>query len=89
MGAALQRVEQLGALVLMRTWLFNGNVGRFHSAPRPWTTWHAPLLGPFFMHRHKVLSQHGPSATIKRGMTDEEARAYRIRPKVALPFAAP
>lgn len=28
------------------------------------------------MKRHKVLSQHGPSATSRRGMTEEEARAY-------------
>lgn len=75
-GAALQRVERLAALVLMSTWLFNGDVGRFHSSPRPWTTWHAPLLGPFFMRRHKVLSQHGPAAISKRGMSDDEARAY-------------
>lgn len=75
-GAALQRVERLGALVLMSTWLFNGHVGRFHSTPRPWTTWHAPLIGPFLMKRHKVLSQHGPSAISKRGMSEREARAY-------------
>jgi len=75
-GAALQRVERLSALVLMSTWLFNGLVGRFHASSRPWTTWHAPLLGPFFHRRHKVLSQHGPSAISRRGMTDDEARAY-------------
>lgn len=75
-GAALQRVERLDALVLMNTWLFNGYVGRFHSSPRPWTTWHAPLIGQFFMKRHKVLSHHGPSAVSQRGMTAEEARAY-------------
>ena len=75
-GAALQRVERLDALVLMNTWLFTGYVGRFHSSPRPWTTWHAPLIGQFFMKRHKVLSHHGPSALTQRGMTPEEARAY-------------
>jgi haloalkane dehalogenase len=75
-GAALQRVEQLGALVLMSTWLYNGGVGRFHASPRPWTTWHAPLIGQFFMKRVQVLSQHGPSAITKRGMTPEEAHAY-------------
>jgi pimeloyl-ACP methyl ester carboxylesterase len=75
-GAALQRVERLSALVLMNTWLFTGFVGRFHSSPRPWTTWHAPLIGQFFMKRHKVLSQHGPSVTSKRGLSPEEARAY-------------
>lgn len=75
-GAALQRLERLAALVLMNTWLFTGFVGRFHASPRPWTTWHAPLIGQFFMKRHKVLSQHGPSATTRRGMTPEEARAY-------------
>jgi haloalkane dehalogenase len=75
-GAALQRVERLGAMVLMSTWLFNGEAGRFHSSPRPWTTWHAPLLGPFFHRRHKVLSQHGPSAISRRGMSEAEARAY-------------
>ena len=75
-GAALQRLERLSALVLMNTWLFTGYVGRFHSSPRPWTTWHAPLIGQFFMKRHKVLSQHGPSATSRRRMTEEEGRAY-------------
>ena len=75
-GAALQRPERLAALVLMNTWLFTGYVGKFHSSPRPWTTWHAPLIGQFLMKRHKVLSQHGPSATSRRGMTDLEARGY-------------
>src|SRR5258708_38592095 len=60
----------------MNTWLFTGLLSKFHLSPRPWTTWHAPLIGPFFMRRHKVLSQHGPSATPRRGMSDEEARGY-------------
>lgn len=75
-GAALQRIERLSALVLMNTWLFTGLLSKFHLSPRPWTTWHAPLTGPFFMRRHKVLSQHGPSATSRRGMSETEARAY-------------
>ncbi|MEO8025553.1 MAG: alpha/beta fold hydrolase [Bryobacteraceae bacterium] len=75
-GGALQRIERLSGLVLMNTWLFTGLVGRFHASPKPWTTWHAPLIGQFFMKRHKVLSQHGPSATTARGMSDDEARAY-------------
>lgn len=75
-GAALQRVERLAGMALMSTWLFNGYVGRFHSSPRPWTTWHAPLLGPFFHRRQKVLSQHGPSVITKRGMTELEAGGY-------------
>jgi len=75
-GAALQRVERLAALVLMNTWLCTGDVGRFHASPRPWTTWHAPLIGQFFMKRHKVLSQHGPSVTSRRGLSVAEARAY-------------
>jgi len=75
-GAALQRIERLAALVLMNTWLFTGYVGRFHSSPRPWTTWHAPLIGQFFMKRHKVLAHAGPSLTTRRGMTETEARGY-------------
>lgn len=75
-GAALGRIEQLDALVLMNTWLFTGSVGTFHSSPRPWTTWHAPVIGQYLMKRHKVLSGHGPSATSRRGMSDDEARAY-------------
>jgi len=75
-GAALQRVERLAALVLMNTWLFTGYVGRFHSSPRPWTTWHAPLIGQFFMKRYKVLSHGGPANTTQRGMTETEARGY-------------
>jgi len=75
-GAALERLERLSALVLMNTWLFTGYVGKFHSSPRPWTTWHAPLIGQFFMKRVKVLSHQGPAAVSRRGMTPEEARAY-------------
>jgi len=75
-GAALQRVERLAALVLMNTWLFTGHVGRFHTSPRPWTTWHAPLIGQFFMKRHKVLSHHGPSVTSRHGLSTAEALAY-------------
>lgn len=75
-GAALQRVERLSGVVLMNTWLFTGLVSRFHASPRPWATWHAPLIGPFLMRRHKVLSHHGPTATSRRGMTDAEGRAY-------------
>ena len=75
-GAALQRIERLWALVLMNTWLFTGLISKFHASPKPWTTWHAPLIGQFFMKRHKVLSQHGPTATTVRGMSAEEARAY-------------
>jgi pimeloyl-ACP methyl ester carboxylesterase len=75
-GAALQRLDRLGAMVLMNTWLFTGFLSKFHTSPKPWTTWHAPLIGQYFMKRHKVLSQHGPSATTVRGMTDDEARAY-------------
>ena len=75
-GAALQRVERLRALVLMNTWLFTGYVGAFHSSPRPWTTWHAPLIGQYLMKRVKVLSQHGPSVLTQRGMSEVEAAAY-------------
>jgi len=75
-GAALQRVERLAALVLMNTWLFTGHVGKFHSSPRPWTTWHAPIIGQFFMKRHKVLSHAGPAAISKRGLSETEGRAY-------------
>ena len=75
-GAALQRLNRLHSLVLMNTWVFTGLVGKFHSSPKPWTTWHAPLIGQFFMKRHKVLSHHGPSATTVRGMSAEEALAY-------------
>jgi len=75
-GAALQRRQWLAALVLMNTWLFTGYVGLFHSSPRPWTTWHTPLIGQYFIKRLKVLSQYGPSATTKRGMTEYEARGY-------------
>jgi len=75
-GAALQRLERLSALVLMNTWLFTGYVGRFHASPRPWTTWHAPLIGQFFMKRNKVLSHGGPTLVTRRGLTETEGRGY-------------
>ena len=75
-GAALQRIERLSAIVLMNTWLFTDHISPFHASPKPWMTWHAPLIGQFFMKRLKVLSHHGPSVTTVRGMSHEEARAY-------------
>jgi haloalkane dehalogenase len=75
-GAALQRIERLSALILMNTWLFTDYVGKFHSSPRPWRTWNAPIIGQFFMNRHKVLSHNGPIAVTRRGMTSQEARGY-------------
>jgi haloalkane dehalogenase len=75
-GAALARRERLAAIVLMNTWLFTGYVGSFHRSPRPWTTWHAPIIGQWLMKRVKVLSQHGPSAISRRGMSVAESRAY-------------
>ncbi len=75
-GAALRRIDRLGALVLMNTWLFTGLISKFHTSAKPWTTWHAPLVGQYFMKRHKVLSHNGPLATSSRGMTAAEARAY-------------
>lgn len=75
-GAALQRIECLNALVLMNTWLFTGNVGKFHQSALPWTTWHAPVIGQLLMKRFKVLSHGGVSAITRRGMTEDEKRAY-------------
>jgi pimeloyl-ACP methyl ester carboxylesterase len=75
-GAALQRIERLDALVLMNTWMFTDYKGKFHQSPLPWTTWHAPLVGTLLMKRFKVLSHAGPSAISKRGMSDDEKRAY-------------
>jgi len=40
-GAALQRLSRLKAMVLMNTWAFTDYVGPFHQNPRPWTTWAA------------------------------------------------
>ena len=75
-GAALQRIERLGALVLMNTWLFTGTLSKFHLSPKPWTTWSEPLIGQYFMKRVKALSHHGPSAITARGLSDDEARRY-------------
>jgi haloalkane dehalogenase len=75
-GAALARLPRVSALTLMNTWLFTDYKGRFHTSPRPWTLWHAPVIGPFFLKRWKVLSHGGPSNTTQRGMTAQEARGY-------------
>jgi haloalkane dehalogenase len=75
-GAALQRVERLDALVLMNTWLFTDYIGKFHQSPLPWTTWHAPMIGQLLMKRFKLLSHHGVSAITRRTMTEDEKRAY-------------
>jgi len=75
-GAALQRLDRLAALVLMNTWLYTDYAGKFHQSPLPWTTWHAPLIGQLLMKRFKVLSHAGPSAITRRGMTEAEKRGY-------------
>ncbi len=75
-GASLQRLDSVAALVLMNTWLFTDYKGRFHTSAKPWTSWHAPVIGPYFMKRKKVLSHGGPSMTTKRGMSAVEARGY-------------
>jgi haloalkane dehalogenase len=75
-GAALTRLDRIAAITLMNTWLFTDYKGRFHTTPRPWTTWHAPILGPYFLKRLKALSHGGPAATTRRGMTALEARGY-------------
>jgi pimeloyl-ACP methyl ester carboxylesterase len=75
-GAALRRLDRVAAITLMNTWLFTDYKGRFHTTARPWTTWHAPIIGPYFLKRLKVLSHAGPSATTRRGMSEAEARGY-------------
>jgi haloalkane dehalogenase len=75
-GAALQRLDRITALVLMNTWLFTDYKGRFHTSATPWMTWHAPVIGPFFTKRLKVLSHGGPSVLSKRGMSETETRGY-------------
>ena len=75
-GAALARIERLSALTLMNTWLFTDYKGRFHTGARPWTTWHAPIIGPYIMKRLKILSTGGPARTSKRGVNEAEARGY-------------
>ena len=75
-GAALQRIERMEAAVLMNTWLFTGLSSDFHTSPKPWTTWHAPLVGQFLMKRWKVLSHDGPAAVTVRGLSETEARGY-------------
>jgi pimeloyl-ACP methyl ester carboxylesterase len=75
-GAALTRLQRIAAITLMNTWLFTDYKGRFHTSPRPWTTWHAPLIGPYFLKRLKILSHGGPSATTRRGVSAKEARGY-------------
>lgn len=74
--AALCRKDKLAAIVIMNTGFFTDHVGKFHSSPRPWTSWNAPLIGQFFMKWMKVLSHGGPSLLTKRNMTEIEARGY-------------
>jgi haloalkane dehalogenase len=76
-GAALQRPGRLAALTLMNTWLYTDYKGRFHTTAKPWTSWHAPIIGAYFMKRKKVLSHGGASVTSKRGMSAAEARRLR------------
>jgi pimeloyl-ACP methyl ester carboxylesterase len=76
-GAALQRIDQVAAIVLMNTWLFTDVCGPFHASPLPWTTWHAPLVGQVFLKRFKMLSHRGLTLVSARGLAEDEVRAYQ------------
>jgi len=76
MGASLQRLDRLAAQVWMNTWFFTDHLGSFHQSPRPWRTWHAPIIGPICMKHFKILSHGGTSTISKRGMTTLEKRGY-------------
>lgn len=75
-GAALQRIERLDAMVLMNTWAYATYQGKLLTPPVWWLTPQQPMLGPYFMKRHKLWSHDGPTLTTKRGLTEAEARGY-------------
>jgi pimeloyl-ACP methyl ester carboxylesterase len=64
--ATLTRLDRIAALTLMNTWLFTDYKGRFHTSPCPWTTWHAPIIGPLSSNAGKVLSHGAGSPSIPR-----------------------
>ncbi|MCK9274506.1 MAG: alpha/beta fold hydrolase [Syntrophales bacterium] len=75
-GAALQRIERLDAIVLMNTWLYTTFNDKPLTPPWWWMTPQLPLAGSYFMIRNKWWSHGGVSRISKRGMTDTEARGY-------------
>ncbi|HEY1970814.1 MAG TPA: alpha/beta fold hydrolase [Pseudonocardia sp.] len=76
-GAALQRLDRLATITLMNTWVFTDLCGPFHASPLPWTTWHAPLVGPVFLKRFKMLSRFGMVAVSVRNPDQLDARGYQ------------
>jgi len=75
-GAALQRLERLEAMVLMNTWAYVKYQGKPLTPPAWWLTPQQPLIGQYFMKRHKLWSHGGPALTTQRGLTESEARGY-------------
>ncbi|RJQ79807.1 MAG: alpha/beta fold hydrolase [Desulfobacteraceae bacterium] len=75
-GAALQRLERLDAMVLMNTWAYATYKGKPLTPPAWWLTPQQPMVGQYFMKRQKLWSHDGPSLTTIRGLSAAEARGY-------------
>ncbi len=72
-GAAMQRIDRLSALVLMNTWVFREPAAAFHRSARPWMTWHAPIVGKYMMERKKILLLPN---VVNKNLTPTEFAAY-------------
>jgi pimeloyl-ACP methyl ester carboxylesterase len=50
---------RIRALTIMSTWAWPLPPAEFHTRIFPWRMMHAPLVGPYFLGRHKALAGRG------------------------------
>jgi haloalkane dehalogenase len=56
---AMSNKGRIRALALMSTWAWPLPPAEFHTRIFPWRMMHAPLVGPYFLGRHKALAGRG------------------------------
>jgi haloalkane dehalogenase len=59
LGFAMSNPDRVRALTVMSTWAWPTPPAEFHTRLFPWRTMHAPLVGPYLLGRHNVLTRRG------------------------------
>jgi pimeloyl-ACP methyl ester carboxylesterase len=59
LSLAMYEPERIRSLVIMSTWAWPSPPASFHERIFPWRMMHAPLVGPYLMGRHNILTGRG------------------------------
>ena len=55
----MSNAGRIRAVTIMSTWAWPLPPAEFHTRIFPWRMMHAPLVGPYFLGRHKALAGRG------------------------------